>query len=106
MKGLITHPEAQAELEAAADWYEQQEEGLGTEFLTAIEKALEAIQRSPKVFSPFKNTSIRKHVLRRFPYVIFYQELRENLWILAFAHGKRKPGYWLRRTTENEPPDG
>jgi hypothetical protein len=32
MKTIFTDPEAQAELEAAADWYEQQKDGLGGEF--------------------------------------------------------------------------
>ena len=60
MKTILTDPEAQAELEAAADWYEQQKVGLGAEFLDGIEKAMVAVQKHPKAFPLFQNTSIRK----------------------------------------------
>ena len=35
--------------------------------------------------------------LERFPFVIHYVDLHNTIWILAFAHTSRKPGYWRRR---------
>jgi toxin ParE1/3/4 len=35
--------------------------------------------------------------MRRFPYVIFFEEFQAHISIYAFAHAKRKPGYWLER---------
>jgi toxin ParE1/3/4 len=105
MKTIITDPDAQAELEKAAEWYEQRREGLGAEFLDGIAEAIVTIQRMPKVFPLFQNTTIRKYVMHRFPYLIFYEELPNQIWIYAFAHSKRKPGYWLSRTDKEEPLD-
>jgi hypothetical protein len=31
--------------------------------------------------------------------VIVYTCLNERLWILAFAHCKRRPGYWTTRNS-------
>jgi hypothetical protein len=35
--------------------------------------------------------------MERFPFAIYYADLPLAIWILAFAHTSRKPGYWLRR---------
>jgi hypothetical protein len=50
MKTILTDSEAQAELEAAAGWYEQQKDGLGGEFLDGVEQAIVAIRRCPRAF--------------------------------------------------------
>jgi toxin ParE1/3/4 len=36
--------------------------------------------------------------VHRFPFVIFFHEHKEMIRVLAIAHGKRRPGYWARRT--------
>jgi toxin ParE1/3/4 len=36
----------------------------------------------------------------RFPYLIFYTELEEVIWVIAIGHGKRKPNYWKERNIE------
>ena len=55
-------------------------------------------------FSPwkirYKATEFRHYVVRRFPYIIFYVELEEAIWIVAVAHGRRRPDYWRRRRME------
>jgi toxin ParE1/3/4 len=43
--------------------------------------------------------------MQRFPYIIFYEELDAHLWIYAFAHSKRRPGYWLKRVEEKKTDD-
>jgi hypothetical protein len=58
MKTIITDPEAQAELEAAAQWYEERKEGLGAEFLDGVAEATAAIQKYPKAFPLFRDTGI------------------------------------------------
>ena len=48
----------------------------------------------------YKNTTFRKHVLKRFSFNLFYQELDEFIWIAALAHQKRRPDYWIDRTSD------
>jgi hypothetical protein len=44
------HPEVQAELRAAALWYEERRARLGDEFLVAVSTALEKIAEAPGLF--------------------------------------------------------
>ena len=64
-------PIARAELQQAYTWYEEQREGLGEDFLLCIEASLDVIRDNPHQF-PVMHDEIRRAVIRRFPYAIFY----------------------------------
>jgi toxin ParE1/3/4 len=68
---LVIRPEAEAEIAEAYDYYEAVSEGLGSAFLLAVEACLDSIQRSPEMYAAFYK-DIRRGLLRRFPYGIFY----------------------------------
>ena len=91
-------PEAEAELSAAALWYESKRAGLGAEFVAAIDVALECIGERP-LSSPVwrTETPFRRHVVGRFPFVIFFTMTTGGLDVFAVAHARRRPGYWLDR---------
>jgi toxin ParE1/3/4 len=96
------HPEAVAELRSAAIWYGQRRAGLGEEFLTDVATALSRIGKAAGSFPIWPGTHagvspIRRATLQRFPYVIAFQIRRETVLVLAVAHGKRRPLYWLAR---------
>jgi plasmid stabilization system protein ParE len=99
----VTHririaPEAEAELSAAALWYESKRAGLGADFVAAIDVALESIGERPLSFQVWRmEMPFRRHVVDRFPFVIFFTMTAEGLEVFAVAHAKRKPGYWLDR---------
>src|SRR5439155_23348638 len=75
--------------------------GLGLEFLAAIRAAVELIQRDPaggsRVPGVKDEVPARRIVLRRFPYAVVFLELETEVRILAFAHARRRPGYWSGR---------
>jgi toxin ParE1/3/4 len=100
MKPVIFHPEAEAELRAAILYYENQRSGLGADFQAEVEEGVRKIQQTPQAFSLHNDQGLRKFLVRRFPYSIFYLELDDSIWIAAVAHQKRKPGYWASRTPE------
>lgn len=100
MKPVIFHREAEAEIRAAIAYYDEQREGLGSEFQDEVEKAADRIARMPGAFSPYGDEGLRKHVIPRFPYSIFYLELEEFIWVAAVAHQRRRPKYWAKRTPE------
>lgn len=100
MKPVIIHSQARAELDEAAAFYEQQRAGLGLDLLTAVERTIGTIQQTPRIGGPYKDTKFRSYVLRRFPYIVFYAEQPDAIWIVAIAHGKRRPDYWRRREVE------
>ena len=100
MKPLVFHPDATAELRAAAAYYERQRPGLGRDLQREVERASNRIQQDPQRFPQHNETGLRKCFVRRFPYTIFYLELEDQIWIAAVAHQRRRPGYWRSRTPE------
>jgi toxin ParE1/3/4 len=103
VKPVQFHSAATAELEEAIAFYEQRRSGLGHALLHAVERAVSLIQEFPRIGAPYKRTDYRHYGLGRFPYILFYLEMPEAIWIAAVAHGRRRPGYWRRRTIEPPP---
>jgi plasmid stabilization system protein ParE len=92
--------EAGAEAEEATRWYELQRAGLGLEFLKAVDAALARIEENPKIGARlfgFEDVNIRHVFVRRFPYKVVYLELADRIEVLAVAHDRRRPAYWLER---------
>jgi len=65
-KEVIIRPEAEAEIEKAYHWYEEQRKGLGLDFLLCIEEAIEKISRNPEVYS-LVHKNVRRILIHRFP---------------------------------------
>jgi toxin ParE1/3/4 len=95
-------PAAELESAEAATWYDDQSFGLGDEFLSEVEQAIAEIGRNPQSFSRLEYYSgphdIRRHVLRRFPYLIVFSCRPETVLVVAISHARRQPLYWLERT--------
>ena len=96
------HPEARTEFRSAALWYEERRPGLGDEFVEAIELVLGRIDETPKSFPSWTGTwmgspEIRKATVEHFPYVIAFEHHDQFSLVLAVAHQKRRPLYWLTR---------
>jgi toxin ParE1/3/4 len=100
---LEVHPEARGELRAAALWYETQRAGLGDEFVDEVTAVIAALSDAPNVWSRWPNVpqhlNIHRAQVERFPYAVAYQVADENLYVLAVAHQKRRPLYWLARAS-------
>jgi plasmid stabilization system protein ParE len=93
-------PEAAAELEEAAAWYEERRAGLGLTFIAAVDRALDAVAAWPAAGSPVPGVDadlmVRRVLLGRFPYQLIYESDRRHVRVLAVAHERRRPGYYLR----------
>jgi plasmid stabilization system protein ParE len=94
---IIVRPEAEAEVRAAFDWYEEQSEGLGFEFLRAIEACLSGVTRNPSAYTVVHEPNIRRALVRRFPYALFYLFDDDAIVVIAVFNVKRHPIDWLRR---------
>ncbi|TVM03629.1 MAG: type II toxin-antitoxin system RelE/ParE family toxin [Candidatus Brocadia sp. WS118] len=96
MKSVIIHEDAEKELCHAVEYYEDKVTGLGLDFENEVRKALISIQENPKLYTETKH-GVRRHLLQRFPYFIYYDEFDDYIWIIAFAHTSKKPFYWKKR---------
>lgn len=92
-------PEAEAEVEAAYDWYEDHRPGLGVRFLLVLGAALLRVSEDPQVY-PKVARRTRKVLLRHFPYVVFYVVREDRILITGVFHGHRDPGVWADRVRE------
>ena len=91
-------PAAQDEIAEAIDWYELRRPGLGVEFLGAVDLALRAIADAPDRYPAWQeNQRYRRLVLDRFPYAVFFHLTGTVPEVVAVAHARRRPGYWLNR---------
>jgi plasmid stabilization system protein ParE len=93
---VVTRPAAAAEIESAYRWYEKEREGLGSDFLDAVEKIVQTIAENPERFRTIRK-DIRRAVLHRFPYSIFYRIVSGHVVVIACFHGKRNPRVWRSR---------
>jgi toxin ParE1/3/4 len=101
IKPLLTEEEADRELEEAIHRYEESRPGLGAEFLAAVDAALSRIARFPASGSPVPyaaDLQARRVPVKGFPYHVIYLETLDAIRVLAFAHTRRRPGYWLSRS--------
>lgn len=95
---VVVHEEADAELTAAAEWYEQEREGLGDEVLAEAGRVLSVIAEGPTIW-PFVPGSkvVRSFLFTRFPYIAYFVIHHELILVMAFGHTSRRPGYWRTR---------
>lgn len=95
------HADALREMEDASAWYEGQRSGLGFEFVADVERVLARVAEAPGSFPAWRrDDSAKKAVCARFPYVLLFDVESQRVLVLAVAHGRRRPGYWLARRTD------
>ena len=90
------HPEALTEAQAALVWYQERNPAASAAFRLEIDLAVNEISMSPERWPVFMQGA-RRFLLRRFPFAVIYRITPTAIQILAFAHMRRKPGYWKAR---------
>ena len=76
---------AEREIEAAADYYENEEAGLGFQFVEELNHSITFVLQFPNAWSPLSKRS-RRCVLRRFPYNIIYSVQQDTVTIVTVVH--------------------
>lgn len=98
---VLFEPEARDELRAARDWYDAEQPGLGEDLIDEVETTVERIVRwpelAPRLLVPDTVLQVRRAPLQRFPFGLIYVVIDDTLWVIAVAHGRRRPYYWRDR---------
>lgn len=90
------HPEAEEEVNAEADYYDEKHEGLGSDFLDEVRTVAIEAAKNPNHGSPYSRHT-RRRQLKRFPHWLVYIPSGDGLEVIAVAHPSRMPGYWTDR---------
>lgn len=90
---IIVQPEVEVDLLEAVVWYENKLQGLGESFLLNVEATIRTIKRNPEAF-PKVYKEIRRVLIKKFPFGIFYLIEKERIVILAIFHASRSPKNW------------
>jgi|ERR1035437_3309309 plasmid stabilization system protein ParE len=91
--------EAQAEFEEVQRYYEQEEAGLGEAFAESVRQGLRFVLAQP-ASGRIEFEDVRRVILKRFPYKLLYTVEPDHRLVVAVAHQRRQPQYWLSRVTK------
>jgi plasmid stabilization system protein ParE len=102
VKPLRIDPEAEAELLEVARWYAARGgPELQRRLLDDTAAVLDSVRRWPGRFAalnrPKLDPPLRRARVRRFPYALVFVDLPSEIHVLAFAHLRRRPLYWVSR---------
>jgi plasmid stabilization system protein ParE len=90
---LRIDPAARQDIEKGVDWYDLQRFGLGEEFLRDVELRLRDLVIFPERW-PVVRRDVRRALLPRFPHLLFYRVLDDEVVVIACVHPKRHVKHW------------
>ncbi len=92
---VVYRRRVQRDLAAAFDWYQEQSAGLGDKFLTSVTETLRTIEDFPEMYA-FVHGAVRRAIVSRFPFAVFYLVEPSRVVILRVLHTSRDPRIWPR----------
>ena len=90
------HREAELEFDAAVEYYEGCQPGLGLRLAEEVYASIKRIAEYPDAWAPM-STNTRRCLVNRFPYGVIFQVKSGMIRIIAVANLHKKPGYWRGR---------
>jgi len=95
----VVRPEVADELAAAATWYRDISPSLSEALFTEYETAVQRVQENPRAYPVvYPAKKVRRALLHRFPYGLFYRLDEGEGVIFALRHCAQHPRGWLRRS--------
>ena len=87
------HPEVAKDYNEAYEWYEQQKDGLGKEFIKSVSDKLDEIVTQPQTFGQRSKIGYREAKVKTFPYLIIYKiyKQKKTIFVNAIYHTSRNP---------------
>jgi len=96
MRKIIILPYAELDIRDSTNYYSDKESGLEKKYVIVLNQAFQLIEANPFSF-PVIWKSIRKFVVRDFPFNVYYIIENETIFIIAVFHNKRNPKVWKSR---------
>ena len=89
---ILYVPEVTLDLTEARDWYENRSDGLGEEFIRMAYAAFSELKEFPEKYEEVHG-AMRRALLRRFPYSIYYQCSSDAVTVYGVFHSARNPDW-------------
>lgn len=93
---IVVQPEAVDDLSDARAWYEEQQAGLGAEFLECAGEVLERLREHPRMYAVIAH-GVRRALIRKFPYIVYYHFDGDVVDVIGVFHALRDPSTWHSR---------
>ena len=90
------HAEFDSDVLSAAQWYDERQAGLGSDFVVRVERASLALIADPGRRGTVA-FGLRYWPVERFPYVVFYDFTDTEIVVLGVMHTSRNPDKWRKR---------
>lgn len=97
VQNLIITPQAQKDFHQAFSFYEEQFAGLGKEFTRCVDAKTAEIRRNPKQFQVIYKEKVRRALVSRFPFSIYFIDDSDSIKVIAILHQSRNPDKWKSR---------
>ena len=91
---------AKLEIDDGHDFYNLQQTHLGETFKLDVKNCIDRIIKLPTLY-PLSVDNIRRSLLHRFPYSVFYAIEENKIIIISVAHQSRRPFYWVEKKEKN-----
>ena len=98
---LVAEPRADLDVAGAFYWYENEQVGLGLEFLDELRATYARVLEAPLKYQHLRS-GIRRALTRRFPYAVYFAIEDDVIVLLAVLRASRDPAEWQRRRGQHD----
>ena len=100
MKPVRIVQPAELEFSEATRWYRDRDPRVADRFTAETRRTLQLIEEFPQIGSRVPDVDdrdVRRMPIHTFPYHVVFVDLPEHLEVVAFAHNRRRPAYFMSR---------
>lgn len=91
------HRAALAEHLDQVAFYESRQPGLGADYLEEFDGLMARVVQNAQAYPAIGSSALRRAGMRRFPFHVIYLVHDMQIVIVAIAHHRRRPAYWVER---------
>jgi toxin ParE1/3/4 len=96
VKALRIHEGARREANQATVWYAERSLPAARRFRDELLAGFSSAAAFPLRYPSYLHGT-RRVLIRKFQYFIVFLDLQDEVYVVAVAHAKRRPGYWKKR---------
>jgi addiction module RelE/StbE family toxin len=88
--------DAEKDFDKSYEYYTSESEHIAEAFYNIVNKGFEKIGQNPMA-NPKVYKDIRKYLVKKFPFIIYYQVKELIIMVVAIFHTSRNPEIWQKR---------